>query len=135
MCGWGRYHGCSLGHYYLCCCILVEVGCCGRCVLPFFCKWWVAPLSILNLLKVGKTQQVFIIMLFYLLYLCCYLNFLCYLWFIFCRLCNVQVILPYNFGNLHLTCGLFSDVCMICCCGKDLVWCHYTSSNWWVYHL
>ena len=62
----------------------------------------------------------------------CYLNLPCSLQFVFCVPCNVQCILSSNFGKFHLICGLLSDVCNICYCGKDLMWFHDTRSKWWV---
>ena len=112
----------------------MDVSCCGRFVLPISWKWWVAPLSIFKLIEggVGMTSFCNNGSLIYLTVF--YLNLPCSLWFIWCGILKVRCIIPSDFGKLHFICGLISDVCNICCCGKHMIWFHETSIKWGVYH-
>ena len=112
----------------------LEGGCCGRSVLPTSWNLWVAPPSIFKLIEGGSYTTCFFNngSLIYLTVF--YLNLTFSLRFICCGICNIQCILPSDFGKLHLICGLLSDFSKIWCCAEDLMWFHETSSKWWVDH-
>ena len=113
----------------------LEVGCCGRFMLPISWKWWGATLSIFRLIEVGADTTSFCNNGSLISLTVFYLNLSCHLWLICWGPCNVQCILPSDFGKFHLICGLLSDVCTIFCCGDDSMRCHETISKWWLVHL